>query len=260
MRAVLLAGLLWAFTYPPATAQVNASTAPIDSSAPVVPRLPRRVPPGTFEGDIVYRLTWWGPLAADYGRLLPSQLTLTVRGRQVRSVTEGGLYAVVSLLDADSARSYALDTLTRSAWWAPTPPQPRQTLSASAPAAPVAGQATVSLTAVFTWPDPRPDLPKPEDYKPTQVVQQLRVAPGLRHALTGAVGVIPFGRLPGLPLRLEGPVTTDRQLRLTLVATRVLRRRVAEAEVSVPPGYALRPFDPRGPIPGVNLPVGLSPR
>jgi len=118
----------------------------------------------------------------------------------------------------------------------------------------------VSQTVVITWPDARPDLPKPEDYKPTQVVQQLRVAPGLRHALTGAVGVIPFGRLAGLPLRLEGPVTTDRQLRLTLVATRVTRRHVTEAEVSVPTGYALRPFDPRGPIPGVNLPVGLSPR
>ncbi len=91
MRAALFAWLVWTLVTLPAAAQVDSSAAPPDASKPAEDRRPRRVPPGTFEGDIVYRLTWWGPLAADYGRLLPSQLTLTVRGRQVRSVAEGGL-------------------------------------------------------------------------------------------------------------------------------------------------------------------------
>ena len=206
---------------------------------------------GTFEGQIEYRATWGGPAAAEYGRLLPHTVRITVRGGRVRSETLGGLQRVVSLLDADSGRVSVVDSAAQTVWQGQAPAQPKLTLSAPSAGGPIAGQATQAYTVVLTWPDPTPELPKPEGYRPRQVVLQARVAPGLRHALQGvAGGLIPLGRLPGWPLRLEGPVSPDRQLRVTLVATRVQRRAVAVEAVSPPAGYAVRPLEAQGAIPG----------
>jgi hypothetical protein len=224
----------------------------------------RPVPVGTFEGQITYAVKWSGPLAAEFGRLLPTTLRLTFRGRQLKAETIGGLYPLTSLLDADSSRLVALDSLTRSAWFVQgsTAARARVVLSGPGASLSVAGKSCVSRTAYFTWPDPTPNLPKPPDWKPQQMVVQLGVS-SLKHALGSAPlpgGLVLFiPSLSSVPLKVSGPTGPDRQLMYTLTATKVTARKVAPSEVEVPSTTTLRPFDPRGPIPGFLGPVGLSP-
>lgn len=251
VNTMCLAALLLAATW--AGAQDSSVTRPV-----------RPVPAGTFEGQITYAVKWSGPLAAEFGRLLPTTLRLTFRGRQLKAETIGGLYPLTSLLDADSSRLIALDSLTHSAWYAPGSSAAQAQVSLTAPggAQRIAGLSCVSRTAYFTWPDPTPNLPKPPDWKPQQMVVQFGVS-ALKHALGSAAlpgGLVLFiPSLLSIPLKVNGPTGPDRQLLYTLTATKVTARKVAPSEVEVPSTMTLRPFDPRGPIPGFLGPVGLSP-